>query len=98
VALEPGVEQRAAVVCLQEPPRERGNIGISHSTYNIRKRNRGWMAIQKGSSLVVDEWTAVCRGANDNVIATDIRRRVEKRTRIVNVYDQSDGPLGERPA
>jgi len=98
VALKTGVEHRAAVVCWQEPPRERGNIGISHSTYNIRKRNRGWMAIWKGSSLVVDEWTAVCRGGNDNVIATEIRRRVEKIMRIVNVYNQSDSQLGERPA
>jgi hypothetical protein len=36
-ALETGVERRADVVCLQEPPRERGGIGISHSAYEIRK-------------------------------------------------------------
>jgi len=37
-ALETGVERRADVVCLQEPPRERGEIGISYSGYEIRKR------------------------------------------------------------
>jgi hypothetical protein len=36
-ALEMGVEHRADVVCLQEPPRERGGIGISQSAYEIRK-------------------------------------------------------------
>ena len=33
VALEAGVERRADVVCLQEPPSETGGIGISHSAY-----------------------------------------------------------------
>jgi len=56
-ALETGVECRVDVVCLQEPPRERGGIGISHSAYEIRKRKRVWMAIQRGSSLVVDDRT-----------------------------------------
>jgi len=31
--LEPGVERRADIVCLPEPPRERGDIGISHLAY-----------------------------------------------------------------
>jgi len=31
VVLETGVERRADVVCLPEPPRGRGDIGISHS-------------------------------------------------------------------
>jgi len=34
-ALQMGVERRVDVVCLQEPPRERGQIGISHSAYKI---------------------------------------------------------------
>jgi hypothetical protein len=97
-ALETGVERRADVVCLQEPPRERGNIGISHSAYEIRERKRVWTAIRRGSGLVVDERTDLSRGANDDVIATDVRRRGEKITRIVNVYDQRDGQSGERPA
>jgi hypothetical protein len=97
-ALETGVKRRADVVCLQEPPRERGNIGISHSAYEIRERKRVWTAIRRGSGLVVDERTDLSRGANDDVIATDVRRRGEKITRIVNVYDQRDGQSGERPA
>jgi len=38
------------------------------------------------------------RGANDDVIATDVRRRGEKIRRIVNIYDQKDARSGERPA
>ena len=98
VALEMGVERRADVVCLQEPPRERGGIGISASAYEIRKRKRVWMAIRKGSGLVVDELTDPSRGDNDDVIATDVRRRGEKITRIVNIYDQTHARSGERSA
>ena len=47
---------------------------------------------------MVDERTDLSRGANDDVIATDVRRRGEIITRIVNVYDQRDGQSGERPA
>jgi hypothetical protein len=39
-ALETGVVGRAYVVCLQEPLGEREEIGISHSSYEIRKRKR----------------------------------------------------------
>jgi len=97
-ALETGVERKADVVYLQEPPRERGGCGISHSAYEIRKRKRVWTAIQKGSRLVVDERTDLSRGAHDDVIVTDVRRRGEKITRIVNVYDQRDTQSGERQA
>jgi hypothetical protein len=38
------------------------------------------------------------KGANDDVIVTDVRTRGEKVTRIVNIYDQKDMQLGERPA
>jgi len=84
-ALEMGVEGRADVVCLQEPPRERGSIGISHLAYEIRKRKREWTAIRRGTGLVVDERTDLSRGANEDVIATDVRRRRERITRIINV-------------
>jgi len=97
-ALEMGVERKADVVCLQEPPRERGGCGISHSAYEIRKRRRVWTAIRKGSGLVVDERTDLRRGAHDDVIVTDVRRRGEKITRIVNVYKQRDTQSGERQA
>jgi hypothetical protein len=43
-----------------------------------------------GSGLVVDDLTDLSRGANDDVIVTDLRRRGEKITRIDNVYDQRD--------
>jgi hypothetical protein len=39
---------------------------------------------------VVDERTGLNKGAKDDVIVTDVRRRVETITRIVNVYDQKD--------
>jgi len=94
--LETGVERSADVLCLQQPPRERGEIGISHSAYDIRKRKQVWTAIQKGSGLVVNEKMDLSRGANDDVIATDARRSGEKITRIVNIYDQKDAQLGER--
>jgi hypothetical protein len=47
---------------------------------------------------VVDERTDLSRGANEDVIATDGRRRGERTTRIVNVYDQKNTHSGERPA
>jgi len=95
-ALETGVECRADVlVCLQEPPRKRGEIGSSHSAYEIRKRKSVWTAIRKGSGLVVDKQTDLSRGANVDVIATDVRRRGEKVTRIVNSYDQKNARAGE---
>jgi hypothetical protein len=96
--LESGVECSADEVCLQEPPRAKGGIGISHSAYEIRKRKRVWTAIRGGSCLVVHERTDICRGANDVVIATDVRRRWETITRIVNIYDQKETQSGERPA
>jgi endonuclease/exonuclease/phosphatase family metal-dependent hydrolase len=97
-ALEMGVKRKADVMCLQEPPRERGGCGISHSAYEIRKRRRVWTAIRKGSGLVVDELMHFSRGTHDDVIFTDVRRRVEKITRIVSVYDQRDTQSGERHA
>jgi hypothetical protein len=39
-ALETGVEPKTDLVMLQKPLEERGGIGISHSAYEIRKRNR----------------------------------------------------------
>jgi hypothetical protein len=95
-ALETRVEPRADVVCLQEPPRDRGEIGISHSAYERRTRNSVWTTIWKGSGLVVDDWTDVSRGANEDVIATDVWRRTEKIMRIVIVYDERDAQSGER--
>jgi hypothetical protein len=36
-ALETGIERRLDVVCLEEQPRERGDIGVGHSRYQIIK-------------------------------------------------------------
>jgi len=47
---------------------------------------------------VVDDRTDLSGGANDDVIATDVRRRGEKIPRIVNIYHQKDARSGERPA
>ena len=44
---------------------------------------------------MVDERKDSSRGANDDVIVTDVRRSGEKITRIVNIYDQRDTPSGE---
>jgi hypothetical protein len=74
-ALETVVEPRAHLVRLQEPPREKGDIVMSHSAYEIRKRKSVWMAIQQGSSLVVNEQRDSSRGAKEHVIATDVSRR-----------------------
>jgi len=45
---------------------------------------------------VVDERTDLSRGANDDVIATDVRRRGDKITRIFHIHDQNDTRSGER--
>jgi len=47
---------------------------------------------------VVDERTDLGRGGNEDVITTDVRRREERITRIVNVDDQKNTHSGERPA
>ena len=39
---------------------------------------------------MVDRWTDLSRGANDDVIATDVRRRGEQITRIVNIYNSNN--------
>jgi len=54
--------------------------------------------IRRRSGLVVDEWTDVSRGANDDVVTTEVSRRRGTIIRIVNVYNQWNTPQGERPA
>jgi len=46
--------------------------------------------------LVVDQWKYMSSGANDDDITTDVTRRSEMITRIVNVCDQKDAHSGER--
>jgi len=47
---------------------------------------------------VVDERTDSSRGANNDVIVTNGRKREEKIKIIVNVFDQKDTQSEERPA
>jgi hypothetical protein len=54
--------------------------------------------VDKGSSLATDEQTDLSRGANDDVIVTDVKRRTEKMTRVINIYDQTDLRTREREA
>jgi hypothetical protein len=97
-ALETGVVENADLVLLQEPPGDKGRIGISHATYEIRKRKRVWMAVRNGRGLSTDERTELSRGANDDVMVTKVKRRGEKMTRIINVYDEREVPTGQRRA
>jgi hypothetical protein len=53
------------------------------------------MALRKGSALPTDELTDLNRGANDDVMVTDVKRREEKVTRNINVYNQRDLQSGE---
>jgi hypothetical protein len=48
--------------------------------------------------LATDERTDLSRGANDDVIVTDVKRRGEKMTRVINIYDQRDVRTRERQA
>jgi len=98
VALETGDARRADIVCLQNAPRERGGIGIGHSSYERGIKNRVWTAIRRVSGMVVDERTDLSRGANDDVIHIDLKRIGETVTWIVNVYNQRDTQSAARPA
>jgi hypothetical protein len=91
-----GVECREEVVCLQEPPRDRWDIGISHSASNIKKRKRVWTAIRQGSGLVVGQRMDLTIGRNEDFIASDVRRKGGNITRIVNIYNQKHTLSGER--
>jgi len=57
-----------------------------------------WTAVRKGSGLATDERTDLSRGANNDVMVTDVKRRAEKMTRIINLYDQRDEQSTERRA
>jgi hypothetical protein len=44
----------------------------------------------KGSGLANAERTDLSRGANDYFIVTDVKKRGEKMTRGINIYDQRE--------
>jgi hypothetical protein len=73
-ALQTGVDRKEDLVLLQEPPGEKGRIGISHPAYEITKQMRVWTAVRKGSGLATDERTELSRVANDDVMVTDVKR------------------------
>jgi len=77
-ALETGVDRKADLLLLQEPPGKKGRIGISHPAYEIRKQKRVWTAVRKGSGLATDERSDLSRCANDDVMVTDVKEE-EKR-------------------
>jgi hypothetical protein len=83
---------------LQEPPKERGRIGLSHLPYEISKRKKVWISVRKVSGLATDERTYLSRGANNDVIATDVKRRGGKMTRAINIDNQRDMETSERQA
>jgi hypothetical protein len=92
------VEQLADVVILQKLPAERGGSRISQPPYEIRKQMRVWTAVCKGCGLATNQQTDLSRGANDNVIVSDMGRRGEKIMRIINIYDQCDMQTRARQA
>jgi hypothetical protein len=61
-----------------------------------KKKKKSLDGDTEGEWPGVDERTDLSRGANDDVIATDVRRRGEKITRIVNIYDQKDALSRDR--
>jgi len=75
-ALETGVDRMADLLLWQEPPGKRWRIGISRPANEIRKRKTIRTAVGKGSGLATDKRTDLSRGANDNVMLTDVKRRV----------------------
>jgi hypothetical protein len=54
------------------------------------------MVVREGSRLGTHHRTDLSRGAYNDVMVTDLTRRGEKMTRIINVYDQRDVQTGER--
>jgi len=69
-----------------------------HTAFEIGKRTRVQMAVHEERSLAVDNWTDLSKDANDVVIVTDVRKRGENVTRIINVHDEHETHSRERPA
>jgi len=93
--LETVVDRKADLVPLQEPIRETWRIGISHLAYDNRKQTRIWNVVRQGNGLATDQRTELSRGANDDVMVTDVKGRTEKMTRIINICYRRDILTGE---
>jgi len=59
---------------------------------------RVWTAVRVGRGLATEKRIDHSRGTNDNVIVTDVNRRGEKMTKVINIYDQRDMRTRERHA
>lgn len=79
-----------------EPPGEDGGSAIRIAAYKIRKQNRVYTAVRKGSDLATAQQTNLSRGASDDVIVTDVPRRGEKIMRIIYIYDHRDVQIRDR--
>ena len=55
-----------------------------------------WSAVHKGSGLATDKQTNLNRGANDDIIVTDVNSRGVKLMMIMNIYNQRDVQTRER--
>ena len=52
--------------------------------------------VGKGSGFAMNERTDLSKNPLGSVIVVDIKRRGEKMTSIINIYDQTEGETGER--
>jgi len=86
-ALHSGVEQTADVVCLQEPPIDRQRFNMRHTAYDRRTKKTVSTTVRNASDLAVDEWMDLSKGGYHDVVVTDVRRRGEKVTTLLNIYD-----------
>jgi len=64
---------------------DKGVIGISRPAYDIRKETRVWMAVPTGNGHAMNRLRDLSRGANENVMVTDVNRRGQLMTRIINI-------------
>jgi hypothetical protein len=91
------VDSTVDILCLQNPQRGRGGVGISPLPCEETNRKRVLIMIRKCSGLVVGERTESSQEGNDNVLITDLRRSGEKITTIVSIYDQRETKPEWRP-
>ena len=102
-ALEAGLGLEAAIVCIQEP--FLGNRSISHSGFNLywpsgtdnRKNMRVLTAVRKDilNSIIIDNRTDLVSHPYCSVLDIKelhpVSRKVLRKTRVVNLYDNKIG-------
>jgi len=87
-APEIGVDEKADLIHVQEPPGEKARVEVNHLADNMGKRNRVCNMVRACRSLPTDVWSRLRRGSNDNVTVLNVNRRGEMITKFINVYDQ----------